>query len=97
MNEHLSRVLKHRAGPVLCITPWERNALQFLADGHTVSELSRRVDSSASEVGSLLEELFAAMGAANQSDAIAVAYKRGLLRPGPIRLASAIRHETAVI
>ena len=79
MNEHAFCLLKHRAiGPVLCITPWERNALQLLADGHTRNELSGHLGASASEIDSLLEELFAVMGVATQAEAIAAAQKRGL-------------------
>jgi DNA-binding NarL/FixJ family response regulator len=79
MNENVSCLLKYGGtGPVLCITPWERNALQLLANGHTRNELSRHLGASASEIDSLLEELFAAMGVATQAEAIAAALKRGL-------------------
>jgi len=54
--------------------------LQLLADGHTRKELSRHLGASASEIDSLLEELFAAMGAATQAEAIAAAHKRGLFK-----------------
>jgi DNA-binding CsgD family transcriptional regulator len=74
---------------VLCITPWERDALELLADGHTANELSRRFGISVSEIDSRLAELFAAMGAPTQREAIAAAHKRGLLGPEPVRLASA--------
>src|SRR5262245_7353273 len=74
----------HRGtGPVLCITPREKDALQLLADGNTASELSRCLALSASEVESLLAGVFAAMGAATQTEAIAAAQTRGLLRRGP--------------
>jgi DNA-binding NarL/FixJ family response regulator len=74
---------------VLCITPWERDALEILADGHTPNELSRHLGISASEVDSRLAELFAAMGAATLREAIAAAHKRGLLGPEPVRIWSA--------
>jgi DNA-binding CsgD family transcriptional regulator len=79
MNENASCVSKHRGtGRVVCITPRERNALQLLADGHTRNELSRHLEATASEIDSLLEELFAAMGVATQAEAVAAALKRGL-------------------
>jgi|SRR5262245_35476513 len=64
---------------VLWITPWERNALQLLADGHTTNELSSRLGFRAFEIESLLARLFAAMGAATQTEAILIAQERGLL------------------
>src|SRR4030095_4716426 len=82
MNDNnASCLLTHGGtGPVLCITPWEKHALQLLADGHTRTELSRHLGASASEIDSLLEELFAAMGVATQAEAIAAAHKRGLFK-----------------
>ena len=80
MNETASCLLKHgRIGPVLCITPRERNALQLLADGHTRNELSRHLGVSASTIDAVLAELFAVMGVASEAEAIAAARKRGLL------------------
>jgi hypothetical protein len=47
MNENTSGLLKHGGTvPVLRITPWERDALQLLADGQTRNELSRRLGGS---------------------------------------------------
>jgi DNA-binding CsgD family transcriptional regulator len=81
MNENASCRLKHeRIGPVLCITPRERNALQLLADGHTTHELSRHLWASAAAIDSLLEELFAVMGVASEAEAIAAAHMRGVLK-----------------
>ena len=65
---------------VLCITPWDRNALQLLADGHTRNELISLLGASASDIDSLLEDLFAALGVATQAEAIGAADKRGLLK-----------------
>ena len=81
MNENASCRLKHgRIGPVLCITPRERNVLQLLADGHSTNELSRHLWASASTIDSLLEELYAVMGVASEAEAIAAAHTRGLLK-----------------
>ena len=71
---------EHRtSGPVLHITPWERDALQLLADGCTVNELGSCLGFSAADIESLLANLFVVMGAATQTEAIAAANKRGLL------------------
>ncbi|HJZ72405.1 MAG TPA: hypothetical protein VKE51_11750 [Vicinamibacterales bacterium] len=78
---------------MLYITPWEREALQLLADGSTASELNICLGLRTSETESLLASLFAAMGAATQTQAIAVAQMRGLLREEPIRIAYARRDE----
>jgi DNA-binding CsgD family transcriptional regulator len=81
MNEKAPCLLKPGGtGPVLRITPRERNALQLLADGHMRNELSRRLGASGSEIDALLEELFAVMGVTTQAEAIAAAQKRGLFK-----------------
>jgi DNA-binding NarL/FixJ family response regulator len=64
---------------VLHITPWERDALQLLADGKAPSELATCLGVCPSDVESGLARLFEAMGAASPTEAIAVALKRGLL------------------
>jgi two-component system, NarL family, response regulator YdfI len=67
-------------GPVLRITPWERDALQLLANGTAAVDVASDLGIAASDVESRLTRLFAAMGAASQTEAIAIALKRGLLR-----------------
>jgi DNA-binding CsgD family transcriptional regulator len=66
-------------GAVLQITPWERDALQLLADGKATSEIATYLGMRAPDFESGLTRLFAAMGAATQAEAIAGALKRGLL------------------
>jgi DNA-binding NarL/FixJ family response regulator len=65
--------------PVLRITPWERWALQLLADGKATHEVAGSLGISETEVEVHLATLFARMGAANRSEAIAAALRRGLL------------------
>jgi DNA-binding CsgD family transcriptional regulator len=65
----------------LQITPSERHALQLLADGHTVSGVAAGLRMGALETEVLLTRLFAALGAVSESEAIAAAHKRGLVRP----------------
>ena len=67
---------------MLHITPWERDALQLLADGKPPNELAAHLGVCPTELESGLARLFAAMGAATPTEAIAVALKRGLLIAG---------------
>jgi DNA-binding CsgD family transcriptional regulator len=67
----------------LQITPWERQALRLLANGHTTSDIADVLGISTPETITLLTRLFAALGAATQVDAIAAAHRRGLLACEP--------------
>jgi DNA-binding NarL/FixJ family response regulator len=64
---------------VLHITPWDREALRLLARGTEVNQIARHLGLSAGELETNLAALFARMGAANQTEAVAAALKRGLL------------------
>jgi DNA-binding NarL/FixJ family response regulator len=66
---------------ILQITPWERTALQLLANGKATHEMAGRLGLSECEVESHLTTLFARMGAASRTEAIAAAVRRGLLTP----------------
>ena len=66
----------------LQITPWERTALELLANGKRADEIAGRLGISAGKVEAHLTTLFARMGAASQTEAIAAAFRRGLLTPG---------------
>jgi DNA-binding CsgD family transcriptional regulator len=63
----------------LQITPLEREALRLLANGRTTSDVAVSLGISRPDTTTLLAELFAAMGASTQADAIAAAHRRGLL------------------
>ena len=64
---------------MLQMTPWERSALQLLADGKTLDELAQSLRSSERDIKIQLTVLFARMGASNTKEAIADAIRRGLL------------------
>jgi DNA-binding NarL/FixJ family response regulator len=64
---------------VLRITPWERSALQMLAEGKGPTEVAGCLSVSQREIDLQLAALFARMGAANCSEAIADAQRRGLV------------------
>ncbi|HJZ78249.1 MAG TPA: helix-turn-helix transcriptional regulator [Vicinamibacterales bacterium] len=64
---------------MLHITPWERQALQLLAQGKPIDDIGASLGISASDVGFRIKALFAKMGVTNRADAIADAFRRGLL------------------
>jgi DNA-binding CsgD family transcriptional regulator len=64
---------------MLQITPLERAALQLLADGRAPREIAERLRLSESTVDARLALLYARMGVAGPSDAIATAHRRGLI------------------
>jgi LuxR family transcriptional regulator, quorum-sensing system regulator BjaR1 len=66
---------------ILQITPWERAALQLLANGNATHEMAGRLGLSECEVESHLTTLFERMGAASRIEAVAAAVRRGLLSP----------------
>ena len=66
---------------MLQITPLERDALQLLANGKTIHELSSALRLSAYEIGLVLTRLLTIMGTTTHQEAIALARKRGLLLP----------------
>jgi DNA-binding CsgD family transcriptional regulator len=77
---YMRTAFQHEAsGRALQITPWERQALQRLADGHTTQDVAAGLGLSVLDAETLLARLFQAFGAATQADAIAAAHKRGLL------------------
>ena len=65
---------------VLQITPHERTVLQLLANGVGTRGIADRLGVSERDVETHLTGLFARMGAASPSEAIAAAWRRGLLR-----------------
>ena len=64
---------------MLHITPWERTALQLLAIGEGNEEIASRLRIGAHEVEAHLASLFERLGAANRTEAVAMALRRGLL------------------
>jgi DNA-binding NarL/FixJ family response regulator len=64
---------------VLHITPWERAALQLLANGTATNDIAGGPGTSECEVEASLTTLFKRMGATSRSEAVAAAFRRGLL------------------
>jgi DNA-binding NarL/FixJ family response regulator len=71
----------HGGTVVLHITPHERAALQLLANGVEIRGIADGLGVSECEVEIHLNRLFARMGAASRTDAVAAAWRRGLLDP----------------
>ncbi|HMF95255.1 MAG TPA: helix-turn-helix domain-containing protein [Vicinamibacterales bacterium] len=64
---------------MLHITPWERQALQLLAQGKPIDDIGASLGVSGSDVALRVKALFAKMGVTNPAEAIADALRRGLL------------------
>jgi DNA-binding CsgD family transcriptional regulator len=79
-GSHTMIASTHVTLPVLAITPSERAALQLLADGEGAIKIAGRLGIGENEVDAHLTMLFARMGAADRSDAVTKAFRRGLLR-----------------
>lgn len=67
---------------MLQITPWERSALELLANGTNPRDIAWCLGIPESEIHLRLNTLFARMGASSSADAVAAALRRGLLAPG---------------
>jgi DNA-binding NarL/FixJ family response regulator len=64
---------------VLHITPWERAALEQLADGTPTGVLAERFGTSEVDLEARLSTLFARMGVLGRAEAVAAALRRGLV------------------
>ena len=73
--------LRTDGGPVLQITPSERDALQLVAQGAPTSQIGAMLGLVPADIGSFLAALFARLGATSRGEAIRVASQRGLLMP----------------
>ena len=73
--------LRIGGGPVLQITPWERDALQLAAQGAPTSLIGVMLRLAPADIDPFLAALFARLGAKSRAEAIRVASRRGLLVP----------------
>ena len=64
---------------MLRITPWERAALQLLANGKASDEIAICLFIQECEVEAYLHTLFTKMGAASRAEAVEAACRRGLV------------------
>lgn len=69
---------------MLIITPFERAALQLLANGSGSNTLADPLGVNEREVDARLAALFAKMGVASRTEALADAARRGLVTPASL-------------
>ena len=69
---------------MLQITPEERATLQLLADGKRTSEIAVRLRVPERQIDEQLATLFAKLGASSRTEAVAAAFKRGLVVVGTL-------------
>jgi DNA-binding NarL/FixJ family response regulator len=70
---------------VLHITPWERSALERLANGQSAAELACALQLPELEIEQRLAALFSRMGASCDAEAVSAALRRGLIPAVPGR------------
>jgi len=81
---------------VLHITPGERSALELLANGGRMRDIAVSLDVRLGDVGAHLTSLFLRMGVTDETEAVAAAWRRGLLTRGEESLATEYQlHESA--
>ena len=73
--------LRIGGGPVLQITPWERDALQLVAQGAPTTQIGVMLRLAPADIDPFLAALFARLGAKSRAEATRVASRRGLLVP----------------
>jgi DNA-binding NarL/FixJ family response regulator len=91
--------LRTDGGPVLQITPSERDALQLVAQGALTSQIGVMLGLAPADIDLFLAALFARLGATSRADATRVASRRGLLMPslnGPADLVATERKRISV-
>ena len=73
--------LRTDGGPVLQITPSERDALQLVAQGAPTSQIGAMLGFVPAHIDPFLGALFTRLGVTSRADAVRVASQRGLLIP----------------
>jgi DNA-binding CsgD family transcriptional regulator len=87
-DELLARLrrLVHRSRPAVArsasgLTPRELEVLELLADGRAPQEISAGLFISAKTVSTHIEHIFTKLGVSSRVQAVAVAYRDGLVAP----------------
>jgi DNA-binding NarL/FixJ family response regulator len=68
-----------RAAAGISLTPRELDVLRLLAEGHAQTEIAQRLFISPKTVGTHVEHILRKLGAHNRAQAVAQAYREGLL------------------
>ena len=66
--------------PVPELSPRQREILESITQGYSNAQISTQLDISAESVKTHMEKLFAKLGAANRTEAVAIALKKHLLK-----------------
>jgi DNA-binding NarL/FixJ family response regulator len=82
---------------VLHITPGERSALELLANGGPMRDIAVSLDVRVGDVGARLTSLFLRMGVTDQTEAVAAAWRRGLLKSGDIPMATKSAEDASAV
>ncbi len=83
---------------MLHITPGERSALELLANGGPMRDIAVSLDVRVGDVDAHLRSLFLRMGVSDETEAVAAAWRRGLLKSGDASMAGEYQlHESAPI
>jgi DNA-binding NarL/FixJ family response regulator len=80
-RNHARRSFVHqtKGGALLQITPAERMTLELLAHGTPPPAIADSIGVAESEIGSYLTALFSKMGVSSRGEAVAHAFRRGLV------------------
>ncbi len=71
--------LRVESGPVLRITPSDRDALQLMAQGAPTGQIGAMLGLAPADIDRFLAALFTRLGVTSRTDAVSVASRRGLL------------------
>jgi DNA-binding NarL/FixJ family response regulator len=72
------------------LTPREQEVLQLLAEGRDQKEIAGRLLISTKTVGTHLEHIFRKLGVRSRAQAVALAYRDGLLDGGPLHCSALV-------
>jgi DNA-binding CsgD family transcriptional regulator len=76
---------------VRVLTRRQTEVLRLAANGNTSAEIATRLGVSVNTVNSMLRRVYRALGVADRAQAVAVAWRVGLLRPGDVMVPESLR------
>lgn len=79
LSEEVQRIIRDNP-PVPTLSPRQREILEALADGRTNPDIAKALGISVSMVHEHMTSLFEKLGAANRAEAVAIAFRRHLLK-----------------
>lgn len=79
LSEEVQRIIRDNP-PVTALSPRQREILEALADGRTNPDIAKALGISVAMVHEHMTFLFEKLGAANRTEAVAIAFRRHLLK-----------------